>query len=171
MVGCVQVYTGCGKGKTTAAIGLAVRAVGAGLNVFIAQFIKKGNYGELISLERFSDCIKIEQFGLGHFIVGKPSAEDFDAAQAGIKESESVIMSGKYDMVILDEANVAVKLGLFSVEDLLYIIDNKHDKVELIITGRDAHQRLLDRADLVTEMVEVKHYFKNGVMGRVGIER
>jgi cob(I)alamin adenosyltransferase len=142
----VHVYTGDGKGKTTAAIGLAIRAIGAGFKVLMV-------------------------FGLGHFIKGVPSAEDFNAAQIGIEETESIVRSGKYNMVILDEANVAVKLGLFSVDDLLYIINNKPDNVELIITGRDAEQKLIEKADLVTEMKEIKHYFRKGIVARVGIEK
>ena len=167
----VHVYTGDGKGKTTAAIGLAVRAIGAGFKVLIVQFIKNGEYSEIKALNKFSDSITIKQFGLGHFIKGAPSAEDFNAAQIGIEETESIVRSGNYKMVILDEANVAVKLGLFSVDDLLYIIDNKPDNVELIITGRDAEQKLIEKADLVTEMKEIKHYFRKGVMARVGIEK
>lgn len=169
--GYVQVYTGNGKGKTTAAIGLAVRAVGAGFNVFIAQFIKNGSYSEIKALDKFSDSITVKQFGLGHFIRGTVSVEDLNVAQIGIKEMESVISSGDYKVVILDEANVAVKLGLFSVEDLLYIINNKPVDVELIITGRDANKELIKKADLVTEMKEVKHYFKKGVLARIGIEK
>jgi cob(I)alamin adenosyltransferase len=167
----VHVYTGNGKGKTTAAIGSAIRAVGAGFRVLIVQFIKNGDYSEIKALNKFSDSITIKQFGLGHFIKGMPSAEDFNAAQIGIEETETMTRSGNYGMVILDEANVAVKLGLFSVEDLLYIIDNKPDNVELIITGRGAEQKLIEKADLVTEMKEIKHYFRNGVMARVGIEK
>jgi cob(I)alamin adenosyltransferase len=167
----VHVYTGDGKGKTTAAIGLAIRAIGAGFKVLIVQFIKNGEYSEIKALSKFSDSIIIKQFGLGHFIKGVPSAEDFNAAQIGIEETESIVRSGKYNMVILDEANVAVKLGLFSVDDLLYIINNKPDNVELIITGRDAEQKLIEKADLVTEMKEIKHYFRKGVVARVGIEK
>ena len=167
----VHVYTGDGKGKTTAAIGLAIRAVGAGFKVLIVQFIKNGEYSEIKALNKFSDFITVKQFGLGHFIKGVPSAEDFNAAQIGIEETESIVRSGNYKMVILDEANVAVKLGLFSVDDLLYIIYNKPDNVELIITGRDAEQKLIDKADLVTEMKEIKHYFRKGVVARVGIEK
>ena len=167
----VHVYTGNGKGKTTAAIGLAIRAIGVGFKVLMVQFIKNGEYSEIKALNKFSDFITIKQFGLGHFIKGVPSAEDFNAAQIGIKETESIIRSGKYNMVILDEANVAVKLGLFSVDDLLYIIYNKPDNVELIITGRDAEQKLIEKADLVTEMKEIKHYFRKGVVARVGIEK
>lgn len=167
----VHIYTGDGKGKTTAAIGLAIRAVGAGFKVLIVQFIKNGDYSEIKALNKFSDFITIKQFGLGHFIKGVPSTEDFNAAQIGIEETDSMVCSGDYEMVILDEANVAVKLGLFSVDDLLYIIGNKPDNVELIITGREAEQKLIEKADLVTEMKEIKHYFRNGVMARVGIEK
>jgi cob(I)alamin adenosyltransferase len=171
MKGYVHIYTGNGKGKTTAALGLSIRAAGAGLKVFIAQFIKKGNYSEIKALKKFSDLITVEQFGSGCFINGKPAAEDIEAARKGIEKTKSIVSSGNYKMVILDEANIAVKLGLFSVEDLLYIIADKPEEVEIVITGRNADQRLIEKSDLVTEMKEIKHYFQKGVKARVGIEK
>jgi len=171
MKGYVHIYTGNGKGKTTAALGLSIRAAGAGMKVFIAQFIKKGNYSEIKALKKFSDLITVEQFGSGCFIKGKPAAEDIQAARKGIERIKSIVSSGDYKMVILDEANVAVKLGLFSVEDLLDIITDKPEEVEIVITGRNADQRLIEKSDLVTEMKEIKHYFQKGVKARVGIEK
>ena len=171
MKGYVHIYTGNGKGKTTAALGLSIRAAGAGLKVFIAQFIKNGDYSEIKALKRYSDFITVEQFGLGCFIRGKPTPEDIEAARKGIEKIKSIVSSGNYKMVILDEANVAVKLGLFSVEDLLYIIADKPEEVEIVITGRNADQRLIEKSDLVTEMKEIKHYFQKGVKARVGIEK
>jgi cob(I)alamin adenosyltransferase len=171
MKGYVQVYTGDGKGKTTAALGLSLRAAGAGLKVFIAQFIKMGEYSEIKALKRFSDHITLTQFGLGRFIKGKPSPEDIDAAQKGIEEVKSILSSGKYDIVILEEANVAVTCGLFSVQELLDIIEKKPEDVELVITGRGAAPSIIERADLVTEMKPVKHYFQKGIKARIGIEK
>jgi len=171
MKGYIQVYTGNGKGKTTAAIGLAIRAAGAGLKVFIAQFIKMGEYSEINALKRFSDLITIEQYGLGLFTKGKPSPEDIQAARKGLERIEKIIDLRKYHVIILEEANVAVSYGLFSVKDLLKIIDKKPDDVEIVITGRDARPEIIERADLVTEMKEIKHYYQKGVRARVGIEK
>jgi cob(I)alamin adenosyltransferase len=171
MKGYIQVYTGNGKGKTTAALGLAIRAAGAGLKVFIAQFIKMGEYSEINALKRFSDLITIEQYGLGRFIKGKPSPEDIQAAGNGLERIEKIIDSKEYHVVILEEANVAVTCGFFSVEDLLRIIDKKADDLELVITGRNAMPEIIERADLVTEMKEIKHYYHKGVTARVGIEK
>lgn len=168
--GYVQVYTGKGKGKTTAAIGLAVRALGAGLKVFILQFIKMGEYSELKSLRRFSDNITIEQFGRGRF-EGEPDPADIVPAQAGVERVEEVIQSGGYDVIILEEANVAVAKGLFPEQKLLDIIELRPPAVELVITGRGATVRVIEKADLVTEMTLIKHYFKDGVKARIGIEK
>ena len=169
--GYTQVYTGNGKGKTTAAIGLAIRAAGAGLNVFIAQFIKMGDYSEIKALKRFSDLITVEQFGLGRFANRIPAPADIKAAQKGLERVKSVLATDEYDIVIMEEANVAVKLGLFGVQDLLEIIINKPRDNELVITGRGASPRIIEAADLVTEMKLVKHYFQKGVPARVGIEK
>jgi cob(I)alamin adenosyltransferase len=169
--GYTQVYTGNGKGKTTAAIGLAIRAAGAGLKVFIAQFIKMGDYSEIKALQRFSDLITVEQFGRGRFIKGKPTPEDVEAALKGLERVKAVMASDKYNIIIMEEANVAAKLGLFASEDLLKIIHNKPDDKELVITGRGASPGIIEKADLVTEMKEIKHYYRVGVRARVGIEK
>lgn len=169
--GYTQVYTGNGKGKTTAAIGLAIRAAGAGLKVYIAQFIKMGDYSEIKALKRLSDFITVEQFGLGRFTKGRPAPEDIEAAQEGLKKVRSIMNSDEYNIIIMEEANVAVMLGLFAVQDLLKIIINKPDDKELVITGRGASPRIIESADLVTEMKDIKHYYKVGVRARVGIEK
>jgi cob(I)alamin adenosyltransferase len=171
MRGFVQVYTGDGKGKTTAALGLALRAAGAGLKVFIGQFIKMGDYSEIKALERFPDLIHVEQFGLGRFVGGKPSPSDIDAARSGMQRVREVMASGEYQMIILEEANVAVKYGLFGVQELLGIVIGKPADMEMVITGRGAAPRIIEAADLVTEMKVVKHYFEKGVRARVGIEK
>ncbi len=169
--GFVQVYTGDGKGKTTAAIGLSVRAAGAGLKVFIAQFIKTGDFSEMKALKKFSDHITVRQFGQGGFIRGKPADEDIAAAQKGLDAVKSAILSGEYDVVVMEEGNVAVTCGLLSVRDILDIIAMKPESVELVITGRGAEPSVIKKADLVTEMKEIKHYFQKGVQARVGIEK
>jgi len=168
--GYVQVYTGTGKGKTTAALGLALRAAGGGLRVFFAQFVKGMKYSEIAALERFSDLITLKQYGRGCFIHDKPNEEDLRVARQGLKEVRQVLGSGGYDVVVLDEANVAVHLNLFSIDELLELVEAKPETVELVITGRCAHPRLIERADLVTEMHEVKHYYARGVRARKGIE-
>jgi cob(I)alamin adenosyltransferase len=168
--GYVQVYTGNGKGKTTAAFGLALRAAGAGLPVFIAQFVKGMECSELHAFKRFEDLITLRQYGCGRFIHGEPAEEDIQAAKEGLSEIRSILQSGKYKVVILDEANIATFFELFSVEDLLALIDEKPEDVELVITGRNADPKVLEHADLVTEMREVKHYYTEGVQAREGIE-
>ncbi|MEN6428551.1 MAG: cob(I)yrinic acid a,c-diamide adenosyltransferase [Phycisphaerales bacterium] len=168
--GYVQVYTGDGKGKTTAAIGLAIRAAGAGLRVFFAQFIKGLAYSEIEALSRFADRITVEQFGRGCFIRGEPQQADIQAACHGLARIVEAIREGDYDLVILDEAIVAVECRLFPVERLLELIADKPEHVELVLTGRYACNALLEKADLVTEMREVKHYYRQGIGGRRGIE-
>ncbi|MBW2049802.1 MAG: cob(I)yrinic acid a,c-diamide adenosyltransferase [Deltaproteobacteria bacterium] len=171
MKGYVQVYTGNGKGKTTAALGLALRALGAGLRVYMAQFIKGSGYCELKALERLSGSVTFKQYGLGFFINREPDENDVIAAREGLKQVRRIMCSGKYDLVILDEANMAVDYGLFSVEDLLDFIKARPENVELVITGRKAHPRIVEAADLVTEMREIKHYYRKGVEARTGIEK
>jgi len=171
MKGYVQIYTGDGKGKTTAAIGLAVRAAGAGLTVFIAQFMKLGNYGEIAALKRLSDRITVEQFGTGRFIRGNPAPEDFAAARRGIERVREIFAGRGHQLVILDEANVAAACGLFSPADLLDLVQARPAGVEVVLTGRQAAPELIARADLVTEMKAVKHYYPAGVAARVGIEK
>jgi cob(I)alamin adenosyltransferase len=169
--GYTQIYTGDGKGKTTAALGLALRAAGAGLNVYIAQFIKSGDYSEIKALSRFADRITVEQFGLGRFIKGQPAPEDVAAAQKGLAAIRSALASGTYQVVIMEEGNVAALSGLFPVEEILAVMSQKPTDVELVITGRGADPRVVDEADLVTEMKAVKHYYQAGVAARVGIEK
>ena len=170
MKGYVQVYTGNGKGKTTASIGLAVRAAGAGLRIYIVQFLKKGDYSEIKALSRFEN-ITIEQFGLGKFVKGRPSEDDIQAGKKGYQKLTEIIRSGDHDLVIAEEANVAVMCGLFSEEALLDLIKMKPDHVELVITGRGATPKIIEAADLVSEVMERKHYYKQGVTARVGIEK
>ncbi len=169
--GYTQIYTGDGKGKTTAALGLALRAAGAGLKVYIAQFIKSGDYSEIKALSRLADRITVKQFGLGRFIKAKPSPEDRAAAQKGLEAIRSALNSGIYQMVIMEEGNVAAMCGLFPVGEILAIMSQKPADVELVITGRGADPRVIDKADLVTEMKAVKHYYQDGVAARVGIEK
>ncbi|MCD6359445.1 MAG: cob(I)yrinic acid a,c-diamide adenosyltransferase, partial [Armatimonadetes bacterium] len=165
-----QVYTGDGKGKTTAALGLALRCAGAGGRVFIAQFVKGMHYSELDALERFADLITVRQYGRDCFITGDPTPEDIELARAGLAEAREAMLSGRYRLVILDEVNIATHFGLFAVEDLLEFIDGRPEDVELVITGRRADERVIDRADLVTDMRCVKHYYDAGVEARRGIE-
>lgn len=163
MKGYVQVYTGDGRSKTTAAIGLSIRAAGAGLKVYIARFIMMGDNSEIRALKKFSDFITVEQIGLGRFIKGKPSEEDIEAARTGIEKVKSLMRSSDYNIIILEEANEAAKCGLISVREILDLISSKPEKVELVITGRGADPEVIEKADLVTEMKEIKHYYKKGV--------
>lgn len=170
MKGYVQVYTGNGKGKTTAAVGLAVRAAGAGLKVYLAQFVKSQKYSEIIALEQLSGLITCRLYGSGCWLYGEPGQEDVRCAQTGLEDVRRVISSGEYDVVILDEANIATHFGLLSPEDLIALADLKPPEMELIFTGRKAHPKLIERADLCTEMCEIKHYYQKGVAARKGIE-
>ena len=171
MKGYIQVYTGNGKGKTTAALGLSLRAAGAGLKVIVVQFLKSGDYSEIKALAKLSDLITIEQYGLGHFVRGKPSPEDMEAGKKGLERVRSIIADGKYDVVVIEEGNVAVTCGLFSAQDLLDAIAGKPDHMEIVITGRGAAREIIETADLVTEMKEIKHYYQKGVKARHGIEK
>ncbi len=166
----IHVYTGNGKGKTTAAFGLALRAAGAGKTIFIAQFVKGMPYAEIEAVIKFLPMITIRQYGLDCFIVNKPTPKDIDAARNGLEEVRQIIQSGAYDMIVLDEANIAIYYKLFSLEELISVIQLRPDQTEIIITGRYAPRELIDIADVVTEMKEVKHYFTSGVQARKGIE-
>jgi len=168
--GYIQVYTGNGKGKTTAALGLSLRAAGAGKKVYIAQFVKGMHYSELDILPTMQN-ITLKQYGRGCFINTKPAQDDCDAAQKGLSEIRTILQSGEYDVVVLDEANIALYYGLFNLDDLKEALINRASHVEVIITGRYASQELLDMADLVTEMKEIKHYYTKGVEARTGIEK
>ncbi len=167
--GYVHVYTGNGKGKTTAALGLSVRAVCAGKKVFFGQFIKGMEYSELKCIE-FINNLEIEQFGRRCFIYEKPSEEDIDAARNGLERMKDILKSGEYDVVVLDEQNIALYFKLFTIEEAVEAIKGRAYNVEAVITGRYAHKEIIDIADLVTEMKEIKHYYNNGIEARKGIE-
>jgi len=170
--GYIQIYTGSGKGKTTAAIGQAVRAAGFGLKTYIVQFMKEFPYSEINSLKHLKECITIEQFGGDEFVYKKepPGKIEMDKVQRGLAAAKAKMLSGKYDIIILDEVCVSIYFGLFSDEEILTFMKQKPENVELILTGRYCPDKLLDKADLVTEMNEVKHYYQEGVTSRKGIE-
>lgn len=167
-----QVYTGDGKGKTTAAMGLALRAAGANKKVYIGQFIKDMEYSE-IKIMKTLPQITVELYGTGNgcLIFKEPSKEDIDFAKKGLNKAYDAMMSGEYDLVILDEINVACLLKLLTPSELLEIAKKRPHNVELVFTGRGAIKEIIEIADLVTEMREVKHYYKTGLMARDGIER
>jgi cob(I)alamin adenosyltransferase len=169
--GLVQVYTGDGKGKTTAAFGLALRAVGRGLKVFFVQFVKGGfDYGELYVVDKLPN-LELKAFGQGKFVVQKPPSEkDVELGKEAFDLARKVIEGGKYDIVVLDEVNVAVHLGLVGVEEVVELIKNKPKHVELVLTGRYAPAEIVELADLVTEMKDIKHPYHGGVEAREGIE-
>lgn len=173
--GYTHVYTGNGKGKTTASIGLAVRALGAGLRVYFTQFTKKGNYSEIRALETigsalFDNRLTIEQFGVKRKVMSPFNEEDKKAAEEGLKRIREAFTSGKYDLIIMDEFNIAVHYKLLELESAVDLIKSKPQALELIITGRYAPDPILEEADLVTEMCENKHYAEKGVPARKGIE-
>jgi len=173
MKGRFQLYTGNGKGKTTAALGLAVRAACAGMNVYIGQFMKGSDYSELCLPEHFSGIISLEQYGTPRLICKgeKPSLEDIRCAEDGLAKIRIVMISGEFDVVIADELNVTVHMGLLKEGDVLDFISLRPDSVELVITGRYAPESFVEAAHLVTEMREIKHYFKaENLEARRGIE-
>lgn len=169
--GLVHVYTGSGKGKTSAAFGLALRAIGRDLKVYIIQFIKGGfDYGELYIAPKLKN-LKLKAFGRGDFVKAvPPSQADVQLAKEALQFARKVILSGKYDVVILDEVNVAAHLGLIKVDDVVNLIRNKPMHVELVLTGRHAASEVVTLADYVTEMKEIKHPYQKGVQPRKGIE-
>lgn len=170
MKGYIQIYTGNGKGKTTAAIGLALRAAGAGKKVYFAQFVKGKTYSEIKAIRKYLPDITIKQFGRGCFIVKIPTSEDIEAARNGLDTVAGIVESGKYDLVVLDEATIAIYYKLFSVSELIGVLLKKPEETEVVITGRYAPEELIELADLVTEMKEVKHYYTKGIQARKGIE-
>ncbi|QIV79310.1 cob(I)yrinic acid a,c-diamide adenosyltransferase [Fervidobacterium pennivorans subsp. keratinolyticus] len=167
--GYIHVYTGNGKGKTTAAFGLALRAVCAGKKVYIGQFIKGMRYSEL-DAPKYLPNLVIEQYGRDCFIFNSLTEEDIKLARQGLEKIARIIKSGEYDVVVMDEVNVAVYYKLFQPADVVEILKNKPEHVEIILTGRYAPQEFIDIADLVTEMREIKHYYQKGVLAREGIE-
>jgi len=170
--GLVQIYTGNGKGKTTAAFGLALRAVGHGFRVYIIQFMKgNGGYGELDGVKRLSPECQIEHFGgPGWVHKGEHLEENVEEANKAFLRAEEIILSGNWGIVILDEIINAIWFELIPESKVLELINRKPPHIELILTGRNASQALIERADLVTEMVAKKHPFEKGIMSRQGIE-
>ena len=170
--GFIQIYTGNGKGKTTAAIGQAVRAAGFGLKSYIAQFMKEYPYNELKSLKHLEEWITIEQFCGDEFVYKKelPGKEELEKAQKGLNAAKEKMLSEEYNMIILDEALVATYFKLIKTEELIEFIEQKPENIELILTGRYCPEELFELADLITEMKEIKHYCRKGTTSRKGIE-
>jgi len=169
--GYVQVYTGNGKGKTTAMLGLAMRAGGANLRVYIGQFVKSMEYHEVAVIRKSLPNIAIEIYGLGCTLDREPTEEDAQAAKSGLEKASAAVFSGNYDVVMLDEISIAVYMKMLDVSSILELMHTKPPNVELVLTGRFATAEIIEAADLVTEMTEVKHYYANGVPARDGIER
>jgi len=168
--GYVQIYTGDGKGKTTASLGLALRAAGRGLKVFIAQFAKGMFYGELESLKRFEPQISLHQYGRRCFIHEQPTEEDIQLARKGWEQIRTVIQAGEHDLLILDEIGIALHYHLITLDEVMQVLRDKPPQMELVLTGRKIPESLYEHADLVTEMREIKHYYNTGVQARKGIE-
>lgn len=167
--GYVHIYTGNGKGKTTAALGLSLRAITAGKKVFFGQFIKGMDYSELKAPELLPG-FEMEQFGRGCFIRKEPVKEDFEAARKGFEKLKGILTSGEYDVVVLDEVFIALYYHLLEEDEVIEAVKGRATEVEVIMTGRYAPERFVEFADLVTEMKEIKHYYQQGVMARKGIE-
>lgn len=168
--GYIHLYTGNGKGKTTAAFGLALRAVCAGKRVFVGQFVKSMRYHET-DIETWTDRIRTEQFGSGCFIIKEPSQQDTDLAKKGLQRCSELLAETLYELIVLDELTIALYYNLLTKEEVLDMLNRRNPETELIITGRHAPEWLIEQADLVTEMKEVKHYYQQGVEARDGIER
>jgi len=165
----IQVYTGNGKGKTTAALGLALRAAGAGLKVYIMQFAKGRRYSEMLSLKKIKN-VRLEQCGRSCFITRTVTKKDLESARAGLKKAREAIARRIYDMVILDEINIALKLKILKLSDVTAILKEAPESVELVLTGRYAHPQIIRLSDLTSEIKEVKHYFRRNIPARKGIE-
>ena len=169
--GLVIVITGNGKGKTTAAFGQALRAVGQGYKVFVQQFMKGRKYGEFIAAEKYIPHLTIRMSGLDSFVMrDNPAAIDIELAQKGLDTAKKAIKSGKYDMIILDEINVALDFKLIALTEVIELIKNKPASIDLILTGRYAPPEIIELADTVSEVQEVKHHYKAGIKDRAGIE-
>jgi len=166
--GYVHLYTGDGKGKTTAALGLAIRAVGAGFRVLFAKFIKGRPYSEDALLRTLSPKLDLRIYGRDCFIQRDPEPEDVRLAREGLADAVAAMAS--FDLVILDEITIALHFELISIDDLFNLLDRRPASTELVLTGRYAPQELIERADLVTEMREVDHYYRRGTPARKGID-
>lgn len=168
--GYIQLYTGNGKGKTTAAFGLAVRALCAGKRVFIGQFVKSIKYNETRIESLFEKQLVIRQFGRGCFLDHKPGKEDVFSASEGLRQCAEVLASAQWDLVVLDELTIAVYFGLLTDEEVLRALEQRASGTEVVLTGRYASEKLIEKADLVTEMCEVKHYYAQGILSRDGFD-
>ena len=169
--GLVIVITGNGKGKTTAAFGQAMRAIGQGYNVFVLQFMKGRKYGEFLAAKKYLPNLTIRMSGLDSFVMrDNPAAIDIELAQKGLDVARKAIMSGKYDMVILDEINVALDFKLIDLKDVIKLLKNKPPAINLILTGRYAPAEIIKLADTVSEVKEIKHHYNAGIKDRAGIE-
>jgi len=169
--GLVIVITGNGKGKTTAAFGQALRAIGQGYNVFIVQFMKGRKYGEFVAAEKYLPRLTIKMSGLDSFVMrDNPAAIDIEMAQKGLDAARKAIRSGKYDMVILDEINVALDFKLIKLKEVMDLIKNKPSALDIILTGRYAPKEIIKLADTVSEVQEIKHHYNKGIKDRAGIE-
>ncbi|MGA2553617.1 MAG: cob(I)yrinic acid a,c-diamide adenosyltransferase [Smithella sp.] len=169
--GLVMVITGNGKGKTTAAFGQALRAIGQNYNVFVLQFMKGRKYGEFIAAEKYLPRLTIRMSGLDSFVMrDNPAAIDIELAEKGLDIARKAIVSGKYDMVILDEINVALDFKLINLKEVIDLIKNKPPALNLILTGRYAPEGIIKLADTVSEVKEIKHHYAAGIKDRAGIE-
>jgi len=177
MKGYIQIYTGDGKGKTTASLGLTLRALGAGCSVFIGQFLKNGDYSEIRMLKKMANILdegqklKVRQYGEPRFVGQTPRPEDLESARRGWVEIREAALSGRYDVVVMEEINVALHLNLIPLEEVLALLAEKPEETELVLTGRYAPAELREAADLVSEITEEKHYYQQGVPARTGIEK
>jgi cob(I)alamin adenosyltransferase len=169
--GYIHIYTGDGKGKTTAALGLAIRAAGHGYKTYIGQFMKGSHYGELASFQKIKE-IDIEQFGSDKCITREQVDEKHkNLAKKGLERIKEILAANEHQVVILDEICVTIWFGLVAEQDIMEVLDSKPSEVEVILTGRNASLSLIKRADLVTEMKEISHYYSNGIEARDGIEK
>ncbi len=171
--GYIQLYTGNGKGKTTAALGLALRASGAGLKTIIIQFMKGQHYSELEAIKKLKGLVTIEQYGSGKFYMlnDENFEEHYTLAKNGLKRANEVLTDSKFDIVILDEIVTSISNKIITLDETIKLIELKPKNKELVLTGRGASQHLISLCDLVTEMTDIKHYFSEGVKARIGIEK
>lgn len=167
----IQVYSGQGKGKTTVALGLALRAIGAGQKVLLIQFLKDGRSSEIKTIRKYLPALEVKTYGRSVFVTKNTLEDkDYQLAQAGLNTAEKAVKRGAYDLIILDEANVTIELGLLEKEKMLDLMKATPREIDLVLTGRGAKKEIINQADLVTEMKEIKHYFKQGLKARKGIE-